>query len=180
MSLFADRAEVEIGATSGVLRVVVRPQPTVASLLVYAAAIVAFVVVSIKSWQRTAFVGRTSEVLITVGAVFAWFQLLSGSEEEIEIGEHGIRIRRDSFGWNRVSEYPLQQCSDLDLQTNKEDSGQLQFRLGKWRTIEFGNYMSKEQAERVLETLADSLPEIARKLLPSLDITKHWTTLNLN
>ena len=180
MGLFADRAEVEIGTTSGVLRVVVRPQPTVASLLLAAAAIVAFIVVSIKSWQRTAFVERIGEVLITVGAVFAWFQVLSGSEEEIEIGEHGIRIRRDSFGLNRVSEYPLEQCSDLDLQTNKEDSRQLQFRLGKWRTIEFGNYMSKEQAERVLETLADSLPEIARKLLPSLDITKHWDTLHLN
>jgi hypothetical protein len=40
--------------------------------------------------------------------------------------------------------------------------------------------MSKEQAEKVLEKLADSLPEVARKLLPSLDITKHWTTLKLN
>lgn len=107
------------------------------------------------------------------------FRLLSGSEEEIEIGEHGIRIRRESFGWNRVSEYPLERCSDLDLQTNKEDSRQLQFRLGKWRTIEFGRYMSKERAERVLETLADSLPEIGRKLLPSMDITNQWTTLNL-
>ena len=180
MGLFADRAEVEIGTTFGVLRLVVRPQPTVASLLLAAAAIVAFIVVSIESWQHAAFVERSVEVLITVGAVFAWFQLLSGSEEEIEIGEHGIRIRRESFGWNRVSEYPLEQCSDLDLQTSEEDSRQLQFRLGKWRTIEFGNYMSKEQAELVLNTLADSLPEIARKLLPSLDITKHWTTLNLS
>lgn len=179
MGLFATKAQVEIGTTSGVLRVVVRPQPNLASLLVAAAAIVAFIVVSIKSWQRTAFVERGGEVLITVGGVFGWFRLLSGSEEEIEIGEHGIRIRRESFGWNRVSEYPLERCSDLDLQTNKEDSRQLQFRLGKWRTIEFGRYMSKEQAERVLETLADSLPEIGRKLLPSLDITKHWTTLNL-
>jgi hypothetical protein len=40
--------------------------------------------------------------------------------------------------------------------------------------------MSKDQAEKVLDTLADSFPDLARKLLPSLDITKYWTTLNLN
>jgi hypothetical protein len=122
---------------------------------------------------------RVGEILVVFGAVFAWFQQLSGSEEEIEIGERGIRINREIFGWHRISGFPIEQCSDLDLQTNKEDSRRLQFRLGKWRTIEFGNYMSNEQAERVLDTLADSLPETARKLLPSLDIAKHWTTLDL-
>lgn len=107
------------------------------------------------------------------------FNNCQAPEEAIEIGERGIRIDREIFGWHRISEFPIEQCSDLDLQTNKEDSRRLQFRLGKWRTIEFGNYMSKEQAERVRDTLADSLPETARKLLRSLDITKHWTTLDL-
>jgi hypothetical protein len=180
MGLFADRAGVEIRLTSGALRVSVRPQPTLASLLLTAALIVAFVAASVSAWRRAALVERIGEILITFGAVFAWFQQLSGSEEEIEIGEQGIRIRREVFGWSRISEYSLEQCSDLDLQTTKDDSHRLQFRLGKWRTIEFGNYMSEKQAENVLNALADSLPEIARKLLPSLDITKHWNNLHLS
>lgn len=122
---------------------------------------------------------RFGEVLVVFGAVFAWFQQLSGSEEEIEFGEQGIRIRREVFGWNRISEYPMEQCRDLDLQTTNDDSRRLKFRFGRWRTIEFGNYMSEEQAEKVLDTLAESLPELARKLMPSLDIT-HWTTLHLS
>ncbi|HJU10809.1 MAG TPA: hypothetical protein VJ728_08025, partial [Candidatus Binataceae bacterium] len=85
---------------------------------------------------------------------------------------------RDTFGWHKASEFPIEQCSDLDLQTGKEDSRRLQFRFRKWRTIEFGNYISKEQAEKVLDTLADSLPDLARRLLPSLDITQQWTPLN--
>lgn len=180
MSFFADGADVELAVTSGVLRVSVRPRPTLARLLITAATIAVVALMSALVWRQTALIERIAEIAVILGAIFAWFQQLSGSEEEIEIGERGIRISTDIFGWSRVSEFPIEQCSDLKLQTSKEDSHQLQFRLGKWRTIDFGNYMSKEQAERVLDKLADSLPEIARKLLPSLDITKHWTTLNLD
>ena len=180
MGLFADEAEVKIVAASGVLRISVRPQPTLTSLLVSAVLIIGFALMSLFSWRQSAVVIRVGELLLVLGAIFAWFQQLSGSEEEIEIGQRGVRISREIFGWHRVSEFPIEQCSDLDLQTDKEDSRRLQFRVGKWRTIEFGNYMSKEQAEKVLDALADSLPEVAQKLLPSLDITKHWTMLHLN
>lgn len=123
---------------------------------------------------------RIGEIGVVVGAVFAWFQRLSGSEERSRLGGRGIRITRQIFGWHRVSEFPIERCSDLDIQTDKEDSRRLQFRLEKWRTVQFGNYMSKQQAAEVLDTLADELPKVARILLPSLDITKHWTTVNGN
>src|SRR5436190_23011965 len=125
MGIFADKAEVEIGVTSGVLRVSVRPQPTPVSLMVTAAVIVAFVALCISTWQEAAFLERMGEIFVTIGAVFAWFQQLSGAEEEIEIGDWGIRIRKEAFGWSRVAEYSIEQCSDLDLQTNKGDSRQL-------------------------------------------------------
>ena len=179
MPLFAEVANVEIGVASGALRVSVRPRPTLVSLAASAAITVAFAAISALTWEKTTLLEHVIEAVGVLGAVVAWFQQLAGSEEEIEIGERGIRISREIFGWHRISEFPIEQCSDLDLQTNKEDSRQLQFRVGKWKTIEFGNYMSKEQAQKVLDTLADSFPEIARKLLPSLDITKHWMTLNL-
>jgi hypothetical protein len=180
MGLFADRAEVHIVVASGAVRVSVRPHHRPISLLMTAAIIIFFAVISILSWRQSALLERILEVVVVASGVFGWFQQLSGLEEEIEIGGRGIRISRQIFGWNKISEFPIEQCSDLDLQTDKEDCRQLQFRLGKWRTIEFGNYMSKEQAEKVLDTLADSFPEVARKLLPSLDVTKHWTTIKLN
>ena len=178
MGLFADRAEVEIVVASGVLRVFVRPQPRLVSLVMTAAIIIVFAAIAILSWPQSSLLERILLIVVVVSGLFEWFEQLSGSEEEIQIGERGIQISREIFGWSRTSEFPIEQCSDLDLQMGT-DSRQLQFRFGKWRTIEFGNYMSKEQAEKVLDTLADSMPELARKLLPSLDITQHWTTLNL-
>jgi len=163
MRFFADKAEVKLVVASGVLRVSVRPQPTLASLL-SAALILAFASMSLASWRQSALLVRIGEIGVVVGAVFAWLQQLSGSEEEIEIGERGIRITREIFGCHRV---PIEQCSELDIQIDKEDSRRLQFRLGKWRTVEFGNYMSKQQAGEVLDTLADELPNLARILLPS-------------
>jgi hypothetical protein len=180
MGLLADNAEVESLTTSGVLRAKVRSQPVLGGLLITAVVIVGFVAISASGWRHAGLLARIAEIIGAFGAVFAWFQQLSGSAEEIEIGERGIRIDREVFGWNKTSEYPLHQCSDLDLQTNKEDSRRLQFRFGRWRTIEFGDHISEEQATKILDALADSMPEIARKLLPSLDVTKHWTTLNLN
>jgi hypothetical protein len=179
MGFLAAGAKVKVVVTSGVLRVTVRPQPTLASLTVSAALIVAFTATLLVSWKQSTLLVRAGEILGVLGAVFGWFQQLSGAEEQIEIGERGIRISREIFGWHRVSEFPIEPSRDLDFQTNKEDSRRLQFRFGKWRTIEFGNHMSDEQAQRVIDTLADALPEVARKLLPSLDITKHWTTLHL-
>jgi hypothetical protein len=177
MGWFGDQAEVEVLIVSGVLRVTVRPRPKLSFLLTTAAIIVAFALMSGSEWRQTPLLGRMAEAVTVLGAVFVWLQRLSGSEEQIEIGERGIRITREILGWHRTSEFPIEQCSDLDLQTGK-DLRRLQCRVGHWRTIEFGNYMSKEQAERVLDTLADSLPELGRKLLPSVDITQHWTTLN--
>ena len=178
MGWFTDQAEVEILILSGVLRVNVRPRPKLSFLLTSAAIIFAFAAMSASDWQQAPMLERVAEAVAVLGAVFGWFQQLSGSEEQIEIGERGIRISREVLGWHSTSEFPIEQCSDLDLQTG-EDSRRLQFRVGTWKTVEFGNYISREQAEQVLDTLADSLPELGRKLLPSLDITQHWTTLDL-
>jgi hypothetical protein len=180
MKLVSSKAEVEIVVASGALRVSICPRPTLGLLLTTAGLIVAFVAISAHSWWQSPTLVRIGEAIAVLGAVVAWFAQLSGSEEQIEIGQQGIRISRDILGWNSVSEFPIEQCSDLDVQSDSERSGRLQFRFGKWRTIEFGNHISNEQAEKVLDALADSLPEIARQLLPSLDITKHWTTLDLN
>jgi hypothetical protein len=54
----------------------------------------------------------------------------------------------------------------------------LQCKLG-WRTIEFGDYLSEEQANEVLGALADVLPDLVPTLFPSLDITRHFTKLSL-
>jgi hypothetical protein len=100
MGLFVDRAEVEIVAASGVLRVSIRPQPRLVSLVITAAIIIGFAAVAIHSWPQSSLLERVVLIAGVVGAVFRWFEQLSGSEEEIEIGERGIRISREIFSWS--------------------------------------------------------------------------------
>lgn len=67
---FVNIAEVEIGTTSGALRVLVRPRPTLASLLLTAGVIAAFVMASLSDWQRAGFVERVLEILVILGGGF--------------------------------------------------------------------------------------------------------------
>ena|SRR5215467_4126645 len=94
MGLFANKAEVEIFRTPDVLRISVRARPTGAGLLITAAGIMGFGALSASGWRHTAVLERVVEILCALGAVFAWFRQLSGSEEEIEIGGHGVRISK--------------------------------------------------------------------------------------
>ena len=113
------------------------------------------------------------------GAVLAWFEQLSGFTEVIEVDARHLRLRKEIFGWERTREYSIEQCSELKLQDESGDAHGLQCRLGRWRTIEFGDYLTQQQALDVLSALDDKFPEIAPKLLPSEDITQHFTKLDL-
>src|SRR5689334_1187112 len=101
MGFFSDRAEVEIVVASGVLRISIRPRPKPISLVMMAAIIIFFSVVSTLSWPQATLPERIIEILVVLGGVFGWFRQFSGSEEQIEIGERGIRISRETFGWNK-------------------------------------------------------------------------------
>ena len=139
----------------------------------------AFAVLSLRSWEKMPLLGRILVVGGVIAAIAGWFQQLFGFSEVIELDSKHLRIRTEIFGWERTREYPIEQCSDLELQDLTGNPHGLQCRIG-WRTIEFGDYLSEEQATEVLSALQDSMPEIALKLLPSVDISRHFTNLGLS
>jgi hypothetical protein len=173
------RASAEIVVVSGTLRVTVRPSPHWLLLLVEAGIIALFAVLSFRA-KEMSLLERILSIGVVIGAIAAWFEQLFGLSEVIEIDAKQLRVRKETFGWERTKEYPIEQCSDLSLQDESGDPHGLQCRLGRWRTIEFGDYLSQQQAIEVLSALDNGLPEIAQRVLPSEDITGHFTKLDLS
>lgn len=172
------RASVETNVLSGALHVTVRPSPRPWLLLFEAMLIAAF---AASSFRARAGISRLENILsgvVVVGAAVGWFEQLFGFSQVIEFDTKHLRIRTETLGWERTKEYPIEQCTDLQLQNRSGDPHGLQCRIG-WRTIEFGNYLSEEQATEVIAALQDVLPEITPKLLPSVDISRHFTKLGL-
>ena len=178
MNRLKQRATVEVVLLSGVLRVTVRPSPNWLFLLLEAGIIAAFAVLTFRA-KAMSLPERILSIGVVIGAIGAWFEQLFGFSEVIEFDSGHLRIRKETFGWERTREYPLEQCSDLALQDESGDPHGLQCRLGRWRTIEFGDHLSQRQAIEVLSALENGLPEIAQRVLPSEDITRHFTKLDL-
>jgi hypothetical protein len=173
-------ANVEITVVSGALRVTVRPSPHWLQLLFQAGIIATFAVLSLRSWVKIPRLERIFITVAVIGAIAGWFEQLFDFSEVIEVDPTNLRVRKETFGWERTREYPIEKCTDLKLQDESGQPHGLQCRLGRFRTVEFGGYLSQQQALEVLTALEDGLPEIAQKLLPSVDITRHFTKLNLS
>jgi len=167
----------EILVLSGSLRIVVRPSPKLLSMLFQAAVIALFGFLSLRPWQTEPLLVRIAAIAVLIGGIAGWFAQLFGFSEEIEFDQKSLRVRTETFGWERTREYPIEQCSDLQVQDLTGDPHGLQCRIG-WRTIEFGDYLSEQQAIEVLRALQDALPDVVPKLLHSVDITKLGLGLN--
>ena len=178
MNPLKHHAEVETTIASGIFRVVIRPSPRCWPLTFQAGIIVLFALVCIRSWKTIPLIERVLISGAVIAGIAAWCEQLFGFSEIIEFDQKNIRIRTEILGWERMREYPTEQCCDLQVQDLTSDPHGLQFRVG-WRTIEFADYLSEQQAIEVISALQDALPDIAPKLLPSVDITKHFTRLGL-
>ena len=116
MNPFHQDAEVDIAAVSGSLRVTIVPRPRWLPLLLEAAAIIAFAMLSFRAPAGMHLLERIVTLAFGIGSVVGWFAQLSGWTEVIEFDEKRLTIRKESFGWERVSRYPLEECSDLQAQ----------------------------------------------------------------
>jgi hypothetical protein len=179
MKVFDQRARLEATIASGGLRVTVQLMPSRALLLFELAVMATFSFLWIRSWGKTSSVDRVLFVVVLVAAIGGWLEQLFGFSEVIEIDAKQIRIRKERFGWERTKEYPANECSDLKLQDEAGSPHGLEFRFGRWRTIEFGDALSPEQAVEVIAALQDGLPEVAQRLLASVDVSQQVTKLNL-
>ena len=180
MSFFKRQRAVEIVALSGTLRVTVNPRPAWAPLFIEALVAVFFGVMVFRGWGSMALGYRILLVWAAASAVIAWFYQLSGSEV-VEFDARKISISKQIFGWNRTTEYSVNDCRELQWHTQSEgDSYGLQCKVG-WRTVKFGEYISEDEAIDVLTALQSNLPEVAQRMGAMPDASKkHFTTLGLS
>jgi hypothetical protein len=173
MNFFKPSAEVEILAGPDALHVTVKSDPQAFSLLAQAGLIAIYVALVLSTWATDHLIRRVVEASTAVVLIIVWLERLSPSPEVIEFKPDSLTIRKERFGWNRESVYSIDQCTDLGVRDPAGKPHGLQCRVGSrgWRTIEFGDALSAEQATQVLVALQDSLPRVAQKLLPSIDIT---------
>lgn len=180
MNPLRPEADVEISARSGMLRVTVHPKTHWLLMLVQVAVIAFFSLYLYRGWTGISLLFRGLLLWAVACAVTAWFYQLSGSEL-IEIDSQKMTIRKNILGWERTSEYPLEDCSELEWREPREDDYYgLQCKVG-WKTVRFGEYVSEARAIEILTVLQRQLPEIADKMLKGPDSSKkHFTTLGLS
>ncbi len=176
MKLGDSGAKIDIVAASGVLRVSVSPRQHWLWMSCEAALLIVFGNYALSAWTGMSSVLKALFVFVTGGAVVAWFYQLSGSEV-IEFDATGVRIRKDILGWERLREYRIGDCRQLEPHVKGEgDQYGLQCKVG-WRTVRFAEYISEDQASQVLASLQRELPDVAGKLEVG---PTYFTTLGLN
>jgi hypothetical protein len=145
-------------------------------MLSEAALLVVFGGYTARGWAAMSAMSRLIFAWVMGATIVAWFYQLSGSEV-IEFEAKGITIRKNVLGWDRVTQYRLEDCSALELHNKGEaDAYGLQCKVG-WRTVRFAEYVSEEQGNEIISALQSELPDVAAKLGAS---TSHFTTLNLS
>ena len=179
MEMFGRIAKMDIVAASGVLSVTIRPNLLSSWMSLEAVLIALFSRYAFRAWQEMSWVTRALFLWVEVGGVIGWFYQVSGSEN-IEIDSRQLRIRKETLGWGRVTEHPIEDCSALEVHDQgKGDHYGLQCKVG-WRTVKFGEYLSEDQSIQVLTALQAELPDVAQKLGTNLEGKKHFITLGLS
>jgi hypothetical protein len=180
MSLFKRQRAVEIVALSGTLRVTVNPRPAWVLLFIEVVVAVVFGVMVFGRWGSMALGYRILLVWAEASAVISWFYQLSGSEV-VEFDTRKLSVSKQVLGWNRTTEYSVNDCRELQWHTQSEgDSYGLQCKVG-WRTVKFGEYISEDEAIDVLTALQSNLPDVAQRMCAMPDTSKkRFTTLGLS
>jgi hypothetical protein len=100
--------------------------------------------------------------------------------EIIEIDSNRITIRRDVNGWERIREYEIRDCRELEWMEASEGVPQrLQFKIG-WRTIALAKGITEDQAVQILASLQQLLPNVAQQVCSYPEGKKHFITLGLS
>jgi hypothetical protein len=178
MSLFNNKASLELLGASGRLRVTVTPPKNWLLMSIEATVVVLFARQMVRMWAHSSSLVRVFFTVACFSAVIGWLYQLSGSEE-IEFSSDAITIRRGVLGWERTRQYPVGNCSEIEWIQDSEGRPYLRCKVG-WRHVAFGHYLSEDQSSEVLKALQDTLPEVARSLGVSISPNKHFTTLGLS
>lgn len=178
MRLFKFDPKVDIVEASGILRVTVRPQPSLA-LLLFEISIACYL--GVETYRNSATISLVFRAFLFFGAVSIAGGLiyqLSGTEI-VEFSAHKLRICKEIHGWERKREYGIEDCSKLQWIPGAEDApDSLQCSVG-WRKIKLGKHLSEDQATEIFAALQKSLPEITTRLCSFPSDKGHFITLDL-
>ena len=181
MSLFDLKAKTDIAFISGFLRITIN-HSAAPLRLAFDIGVGAWVFWSeFRAWSHLTALNRGIFVLAFLGALADIAYQISGAET-IEFGPEGLRIRRNYLGWDVARNYPLDKCSELSWQPDKErEHGfALECKVG-WKKVKFGKYLSEAQAWEVLAELQKYLPAVAQKMgMTSGELKTHITKLGLS
>jgi hypothetical protein len=174
------KANVEVATISGVLRVEVHAGINWLSVIFEIVLFGFFVRAIASSWLKLSFFDRIFNAWIVAAGVVGVFHLLRHSEL-IEFDRENLTIRRTFLGWERTSRYRVDDLSELTWRVQEgENHFALECKAGM-RRIQFGQYVTEQQAQEILAALQQSLPDVAQKMGMSSDDQKsHITQLGLS
>jgi hypothetical protein len=178
---FANKHSVEIVPISGVLRITVSSGPDLWGAAFDAIICGVFLWFLLPHIHTLSSVGRVMLALAVASVVAGTLQLLKHSESIFEFGSDVLRIKRPYFaGFARTSEFAIAKCSELTWHEPDEDGSVLEFKHG-FRTIQFGVGLTIEQAQSVLASLQQHLPDVAQRMgLSFSEERSHYTRLGLS
>jgi hypothetical protein len=173
---FAVRANLETRALPGSVRVKIRIGQTWVAILSEIAFFGWLLWTTAYKWEESLWARLIAGWGLLIAGV-ALFYFLTSSEV-IEFDRDNLTIRRNLLGWQRISRYPVEECSELTWR-NQQESGEaaLECKVG-WRTIKFARYATEDEARNILTLLQKELPEVAKKMTGAAE--GHYTQLGLN
>jgi hypothetical protein len=178
---FPDRSRVEMLSSAGMLRVTITPRSKL-YLVLELALLAAFVAMGWKQWPALFREQPIIFIFVAIGIISGLWYQVAGSEE-IEFSQQRLMIRKDRPLWPKNLEYPLRECSELQIREPGEgESDRFSCRV-RGSTFTFGADLSEEQATQIMIELQRTLPDAADQLLASGSADpfgKHFTTLKLS
>ena len=103
---------------------------------------------------------------------------LSG-EEVIQFDSQSVTIRKSIGRWGRTRRLRADMCSGLEWHRGHRGSSYLACEVGRW-TERFANRISENDADRIMASLLENVPDVGHKLLASQAGQRHFVGLGLN
>src|SRR5262245_4074086 len=124
MALLGERCRVDILSASGILRVTITPQFNLGVGLDAAL----FLVIAVVAWNQWPMQnpGQLVFAIVYTLAILGWFGYQLAGSEEIEFNQQCLSIRRNRPLRSKTVEYPLRDCTRLEIYTpGKNESNRL-------------------------------------------------------
>jgi hypothetical protein len=145
------------------VRVIIHPAKAWLSVLLQIAGLTGLTIASYLNWTRMDYPLRAAFIVaLIVGLAGLISRLLV--TEVIEINAIKITIRKHIRSWERLREYEVKHCRELEWTNGSEDEDQsMQFKTGR-NIITFGAGITEEQSLQIFKVLQETLPDVAEQL----------------